>query len=50
MAFLGNDSAALAAQREAISPIMPALMLTSSYLWGKMEAMDGVTPVGTRPT
>ncbi len=50
MAFLGNDSAALAAQREAISPIMPELMLTSSYLWGKMDAMDGVTPVGTRPT
>lgn len=50
MAFVGNDSAALAAQREAISPIMPALMLQSSYLWGKMEAMDGVTPVGTRPT
>lgn len=50
MSFNGNDSAALAAQREAISPIMPALMLTSSYLWGKMEAMDGVTPVGTRPT
>src|SRR6185312_11246513 len=50
MAFVGNDSAALAAQREAISPIMPELMLTSSYLWGKMDAMDGVTPVGTRPT
>lgn len=50
MAFLGNDSAALAAQREAISPIMPALMLTSSYLWGTFDAMDGVTPVGTRPT
>lgn len=50
MAFLGNNSAALAAQREAISPIMPALMLTSSYLWGAFDAMDGVTPVGTRPT
>ena len=50
MAFLGNDSAALAAQREAISPIMPKLFLDSSYLWGKLEAMDGVTPVGTRPT
>lgn len=50
MGFLGNNSAALAAQKEAISPIMPALMLTSSYLWGKMDAMDGVTPVGTRPT
>lgn len=50
MGFVGNDSAALAAQKEAITPIMPELMLTSSYLWGKMDAMDGVTPVGTRPT
>ena len=50
MAFLGNNNAALAAQREAITPIMPELMLTSSYLWGAMDALDGVMPVGTRPT
>lgn len=50
MAFLGNNAAALAAQREAIRPEMPALMLTSSVLWGKMEVLDGVMPVGTRPT
>ena len=50
MAFLGSNSAALAAQREAITPIMPALMITASYLWGVFDAMEGVTPVGTRPT
>lgn len=47
---VGNNTSALAAQKEAIDPMMPALMLLESVFWGRLEAATDVTPVSSRPT
>ncbi len=47
---VGTNASALAAQREAIRPDMPQLMLFSSIFWGRLDVMTNVTAVGSRPT
>jgi hypothetical protein len=47
---VGNNGAAVAAQKEAIRPDLPQLFLTSSIFWGRTEVATDVTPVSTRPT
>lgn len=46
----GNNTAALAAQKEAIRPKLDELMLFSSVFFGRLDARTDMTPVGSRPT
>lgn len=45
----GNNASAIAAQKEAINPEMPHLMLEASYFWGRTEVLP-MTEVSMRPT
>lgn len=48
--MVGDNSAALAAQKEAIRPELPQLMLLESVFWPLIKTRTDLTPVSSRPT
>lgn len=48
--MVGDNAAAIAAQKEAIRPELPQLMLLESVFWSRIKSRTDLTPVSSRPT